>query len=93
MAVAHSILEFQQQPDNSPMSSYIWDISNSTNPEFELIPQSQLTSINFNLKLSLAGRCCMSLQHAWLLPTHLEGHLCDWLSANVPCPAPVAACS
>lgn len=75
------------------MSSYIWDISNSTNPEFELIPQSQLTSINFNLKVSLAGRCCMSLQHAWLLPTHLEGHLCDWLSANVPCPAPVAACS
>ena len=55
MAVAHSILEFQQQPDNSPMSSYIWDISNSTNPEFELIPQSQLTSINFNLKVSLAG--------------------------------------
>eukprot|EP00891_Asterochloris_glomerata_P005483 jgi/Astpho2/5483/fgenesh1_pm.00078_%23_1_t len=56
VAVAHSILEFQQQPDNSPMSSYIWDISNSTNPEFELIPQSQLTSINFNLKdTSLVG--------------------------------------
>ena len=54
VAVAHSILEFQQQPDNSPMSSYIWDISNSTNPEFELIPQSQLTSINFNLKVNFA---------------------------------------
>lgn len=56
VAVAYSILEFQQQPENSPMSSYIWDISNPNTPDFELTPQSQLTSINFNLKdTSLVG--------------------------------------
>ncbi|KAL3145226.1 Dynein, 70 kDa intermediate chain, flagellar outer arm [Trebouxia sp. C0010 RCD-2024] len=56
VAVAYSILEFQQQPENSPMSSYIWDVSNPNTPDFELIPQSQLTSINFNLKdTSLVG--------------------------------------
>lgn len=54
--MAYSILEFQQQPENSPMSSYIWDVSNPNTPDFELIPQSQLTSINFNLKdTSLVG--------------------------------------
>ena len=56
VAVAYSTLEFQQQPDNSPMSSYIWDVSNPNTPDFELTPQSQLTSINFNLKdTSLVG--------------------------------------
>ena len=56
VAVAYSILEFQQQPDNCPMSSYIWDVSNPNTPDFELTPQSQLTSINFNLKdTSLVG--------------------------------------
>ena len=56
VAVAYSILEFQQQPDNSSMSSYIWDVSNPNTPDFELTPQSQLTSINFNLKdTSLVG--------------------------------------
>ena len=38
------------------MSSYIWDVSNPNTPDFELTPQSQLTSINFNLKdTSLVG--------------------------------------
>ena len=56
VAVAYSILEFQQQPDNSSMSSYIWDVTNPNAPDFELTPQSQLTSINFNLKdTSLVG--------------------------------------
>ena len=56
VAVAYSILEFQQQPDNCPMNSYIWDVSNPNTPDFELTPQSQLTSINFNLKdTSLVG--------------------------------------
>lgn len=54
--MAYSILEFQQQPENSPMSSYIWDVTNPNTPDFELTPQSQLTSINFNLKdTSLVG--------------------------------------
>lgn len=38
------------------MSSYIWDVTNPNTPDFELIPQSQLTCINFNLKdTSLVG--------------------------------------
>lgn len=56
IAVAYSILEFQQQPEGSPMSSYIWDVTNPNTPDFELTPQSQLTCINFNLKdTSLVG--------------------------------------
>ncbi|KAK9824062.1 hypothetical protein WJX72_007469 [[Myrmecia] bisecta] len=50
VAVAYSILDFQQQPEGSPVSSYIWDITNPNTPECELTPASQLTAINFNLK-------------------------------------------
>lgn len=56
VAVAYCILEFQQQPEGSPMSSYIWDVTNPNTPDFELTPQSQLTCVNFNLKdTSLVG--------------------------------------
>ena len=38
------------------ISSYVWDISNPNEPEMELLPQSQLTTINYNLKdINLLG--------------------------------------
>ncbi|KAK9868043.1 hypothetical protein WJX84_000850 [Apatococcus fuscideae] len=50
LAVAHSILEFQKLQEGTSLSSYIWDVNNTTAPELELRPQSQLSSLNFNMK-------------------------------------------
>mmetsp|Transcript_19502 Transcript_19502/g.30962 ORF Transcript_19502/g.30962 Transcript_19502/m.30962 type:complete len:589 (-) Transcript_19502:169-1935(-) len=50
IAVSYSIMKFQQMTDVTPMQSYIWDINHPNEPEFELIPQSPLTCIQFNPK-------------------------------------------
>jgi len=98
VAVAYSILEFQQQPDNCPMSSYIWDVTNPNTPDFELTPQSQLTSINFNLKdTSLVGAGQYNGQFAYfdmrkgstpveaspIEHSHRSAHTIRWLNLHV----------
>jgi dynein intermediate chain 2 len=50
LAVAYSIMEFQQTPENMPTSSYIWDVANPSEPDFELTPSFPLTCVNFNEK-------------------------------------------
>lgn len=50
VAVAYSILEFQQQPEGMETSSYVWDITNPGTPDSELAAVSPLTCVNFNLK-------------------------------------------
>ena len=50
LAVAFSMLGFQQLPEDAPLASYIWDMGNPNVPELELTPQSQLTVLNYNLK-------------------------------------------
>lgn len=50
VAVAYSILHFQQQPDGMPVSSYIWDVTNPNTPDTELKAASQLCCCNYNPK-------------------------------------------
>ena len=50
MAVAYSIMHFQQQPEGMPCSSYIWDVNNPNTPDFELAAASQLCCVNYNPK-------------------------------------------
>lgn len=50
LAIAYSIMEFQQQPAGMSLSSYIWDINNPNTPDLEMAPSSQLCCAKFNLK-------------------------------------------
>ena len=50
LAVAYSILDFQQQPEDMPLSSYIWDLSKPTIPDFEVMTVSQLCSLKYSPK-------------------------------------------
>jgi dynein intermediate chain 2 len=50
VAVAYSIMHFQQQPEGMPCSSYIWDVNNPNTPDFELSAASQLCCCNYNPK-------------------------------------------
>ncbi|GAB5354002.1 hypothetical protein AAMO2058_000082400 [Amorphochlora amoebiformis] len=50
IAVSYSTMKFQKMNDDTPRSSYIWDINHPNQPEFELIPQSPLCCLRFNPK-------------------------------------------
>ena len=50
LAVAYSILDFQKQPEDMPLSSYIWDLSKPGIPDFEITTVSQLCSIKYSPK-------------------------------------------
>lgn len=50
LVVSYSILQFQQQPIDMPLSSYVWDVNNPNTPEFEMCPTSQICCSKFNLK-------------------------------------------
>ncbi|GMH43207.1 hypothetical protein BSKO_11129 [Bryopsis sp. KO-2023] len=50
VAVAYSIMDFQQQPAGMSLSSFIWDVNNPNTPDFEMLPPSQLCCTKFNLK-------------------------------------------
>eukprot|EP00959_Pyramimonas_sp_CCMP1952_P214683 4492760-Pyramimonas_sp.AAC.3 len=50
LAVAYAIMEFQQQPDGMPVSSYVWDVNNPNTPEMELAPASQICCAVYNPK-------------------------------------------
>lgn len=42
VVVSYAILQFQQQPVDMPLSSYVWDVNNPNTPEFEMAPTSQV---------------------------------------------------
>jgi len=50
VAVAYSVLKFQQQPEDMPIESYIWDFANPSEPRDTLTPTSQLCCINYSPK-------------------------------------------
>lgn len=50
LAVAYSILEFQQFAGETAMDSYIWDIENPNKPELALKPVSPLVCLEYNPK-------------------------------------------
>jgi dynein intermediate chain 2 len=59
LAVAYSVLQFQQMPEGMSTDSYIWDISNPNEPEQKLTPTSPLCCIEYNTKdtYTLIGGC------------------------------------
>ncbi|KFQ56416.1 Dynein intermediate chain 2, axonemal, partial [Nestor notabilis] len=59
LAVAYSILEFQQNKTDMSLDSYIWDLENSNKPELVLKPPSPLVTLEYNPKDSyvLVGGC------------------------------------
>lgn len=50
IAVAYSVLDFQQMPHNMSYDSYTWDIQNPKKPVMALTPQSPCVSIQYNPK-------------------------------------------
>ncbi|KAJ9518585.1 hypothetical protein QJQ45_018616 [Haematococcus lacustris] len=50
VVVSYSIVQFQQQPMDMLLSSYVWDVNNPNTPEFEMAPTSQICCAKFNLK-------------------------------------------
>lgn len=48
LAVAYSVLNFQQMPANMPIMSYVWDVNNPNEPDVVLTPQSALVSLEYN---------------------------------------------
>jgi dynein intermediate chain 2, axonemal len=50
VATAYAIMEFQEQPHNMSLNSYVWDLQNPNAPEYTLQPLSQVVSARFNLK-------------------------------------------
>ncbi|KAL0483032.1 dynein intermediate chain [Acrasis kona] len=59
LAVAYSVLQFQQMPEGMSTDSYIWDVSNPNEPEQKLSPTSPLCCIEYNVKETntLIGGC------------------------------------
>ena len=41
---------FQAQLQEQPLASYVWDLNDPGAPETTLVPSSQITALNFNLK-------------------------------------------
>mmetsp|Transcript_31317 Transcript_31317/g.43427 ORF Transcript_31317/g.43427 Transcript_31317/m.43427 type:complete len:570 (+) Transcript_31317:288-1997(+) len=50
LAVSYAILDFQQQPEGMPVSSYVWDVNNPNTPETVLTPASQMVCAVYNPK-------------------------------------------
>lgn len=67
MAVAYSILQFQQMPEKMGMNSYIWDINNPNRPDMELQPSSPLVCLEYNPRSPdhIVGGCYNGLISFW----------------------------
>ncbi|KAJ3122424.1 Dynein intermediate chain 2, axonemal [Nowakowskiella sp. JEL0407] len=67
IAVAYSVLQFQQMPANMSLDSYIWDIENPNIPDHTLTPQSPIVSLKYNPKDPhvLVGGCYNGLLSYW----------------------------
>lgn len=50
LATSFAIMNFQEQPHNMSLDSYIWDVHNPNDPEFTMSPLSQVVCSKFNLK-------------------------------------------
>jgi len=67
LAVSYCTLQFQKMPENIPLNSYIWDVTNPNSPDFTIKPQSPLVSLVYNPKSTdnLAGGCYNGLIGLW----------------------------
>ncbi|KAI8806510.1 WD40-repeat-containing domain protein [Cladochytrium replicatum] len=67
IAVAYSVLQFQQMPSNMSMDSYIWDVENPNVPDQVLTPTSPIVSLKYNPKDPhvLVGGCYNGLLSYW----------------------------
>ncbi|KAJ3291402.1 Dynein intermediate chain 2, axonemal [Borealophlyctis nickersoniae] len=67
IAVAYSVLDFQQMPANMCFDSYIWDVENPNVPDQTLTPPSPLVSVKYNPKDPhvLVGGCYNGLIAYW----------------------------
>lgn len=67
MAVAYSILQFQQMPDKMPLSSYIWDVTNPNDRAMELTPQSPICCLAYNPRTpdAIVGGCYNGMLSFW----------------------------
>ena len=76
MAVAYSLINFQQQPEGMSCSSYVWDVNNPNTPDFELRAGSQLCCVNYNPK-----------DASVLLGGHYNGQVAFWdtRKGHTPC--------
>jgi dynein axonemal intermediate chain 2 len=52
LAVSYSSIQFQRNSEDVPVSSYIWDVANPNEPDFELQPRSPLTCVKYNPRMS-----------------------------------------
>ncbi|KAI9138568.1 WD40-repeat-containing domain protein [Paraphysoderma sedebokerense] len=50
IAVAYSVLQFQQMPMNMSVDSYIWDVENPNQPDQVITPSSPLVCLKYNPK-------------------------------------------
>jgi WD40 repeat protein len=50
IAVAYSVLQFQQMPSGMSYDSYIWDVENPSTPDLTLSPSSPLVCVKYNPK-------------------------------------------
>eukprot|EP01086_Lenisia_limosa_P012147 TRINITY_DN3975_c0_g1_i1.p1 TRINITY_DN3975_c0_g1~~TRINITY_DN3975_c0_g1_i1.p1 ORF type:complete len:515 (-),score=76.23 TRINITY_DN3975_c0_g1_i1:1-1488(-) len=67
VAVAYSIMEFQRGGPDLPLSSFIWDLSNPTEPAQEILPSSPLCCLEYskNDPHALAGGSYNGLIALW----------------------------
>ncbi|KAJ3144254.1 Dynein intermediate chain 2, axonemal [Irineochytrium annulatum] len=67
IAVAYSVLDFQEMPANMSVDSYIWDVENPNTPDQTLTPPSPLVCVKYNPKDPhiLVGGCYNGLLSFW----------------------------
>ena len=53
---------FQAQLQEQPLATYVWDLNDPGAPESTLVPSSQITALNFNLKARRAAAAITALQ-------------------------------
>jgi hypothetical protein len=53
---------FQAQLQEQPLASYVWDLNDPGAPESTLVPSSQITALNFNLKVQTVAAAIGAVQ-------------------------------
>eukprot|EP00741_Cyanophora_paradoxa_P021766 tig00000241_g21009.t1 len=50
VAIAYSVMQFQQAPEGMSPNSYVWDVNNPNYPQTEIVPSSPLCCLEFSPK-------------------------------------------
>ena len=65
MRFEHAAQVFQAQLQEQPLASYVWDLNDPGAPESTLLPSSQVTALNFNLKVCRSMACAPMPVHCF----------------------------